>query len=277
MDFKLQFDKYKGEIELFLSNYISSLEYPKQLKDAITYALLGSGKRVRPVLFISLCKEYSKINESAMLFAIAIEILHNYSLIHDDLPCIDNDDYRRGRLTVHKAFNEPLALLAGDTLLNLAYETIAIAIEKSEDKTAYIKAFNLFSSLTGGCGLIGGQTVDIDKNTTLDRKTLDYVYYNKTGALFALSLGCASIICNEDSNKAKELGYEIGYIFQLVDDILDDDRSFSIKNLYSFEEINDILKNKKESVLNACKTLKNGDFIQGFIEYVSNRRNWVNF
>lgn len=273
MNFKAKFNEYKQEFELFLFDYVSKLEYPKQLKEAVVYALNGSGKRVRPVLFLSLCKEYNKDDESAFLFACAIEILHNYSLIHDDLPCIDNDEFRRGRLTVHKAFSEPIALLAGDTLLNLAYETISLAIEKSLDKNAYCKAFRLFSALTGGSGLIGGQVVDIDENKQLNSQTLDYIYYNKTGAMFALSLGCASIICNQDEEKAKTLGYEIGYIFQLVDDILDDDTSFSIKNLYEENQIRSLLCNKISVAIKFCVEYKNYDFIKGFIEYISTRTN----
>lgn len=276
MDFNSQYDEYKSEIEVFLSNYVSTLQYPAQLKEAVTYVLLGSGKRVRPVLFLSLCKCYDKCDDSALLFAIAIEILHNYSLVHDDLPCIDNDDYRRGRLTLHKAFSESLALLAGDTLLNLAYETIALAIEKSNCKDKYCKAFRLFSSLTGGSGLIGGQIIDINTAKNFDEETLEYIYYNKTGAMFAISLACASIICDADYEKAQKLGYEIGYIFQLVDDILDDDTSFSIKNLYDEKKIHEILSNKKEYAFNACKNFKNKEFLEGFINYISNRQNWVN-
>ena len=277
MNFRLKFEEYKSEFESFLFDYVSKLEYPKQLKEAVIYALNGLGKRVRPVLFLSVCKEYNKCDESALLFSCAIEILHNYSLIHDDLPSIDNDEYRRGRLTVHKVYGEALALLAGDTLLNLAYETIALAIEKSCDKPAYIKAFSLFSTLTGGSGLIGGQVVDIDANKQLSKDTLDYIYYNKTGAMFALSLGCASIICATDYEKSIKLGYDIGYIFQLGDDILDNDTSFSIKNLYDSVEINDLLGKKVESALISCVEYKNFEFLKGFIEYISSRKNWVSY
>lgn len=223
------------EINELIEDYFpSSDQYNTELAEAMIYAVEAGGKRLRPMLMLETYRMFAEgRDEPEILYAFmaVIEFIHTYSLIHDDLPAMDNDQYRRGQLTVHAKYGEAAGILAGDALLNHAYETVFQAIEGSEDPDDYmagISAARVIASKAGMSGMVGGQYIDVyaDKHGDfiVDGDCLDYIYRNKTSALIEAAimtgaiLGCASDL--EIDVVEKMAGY-IGYAFQIRDDILD--------------------------------------------------------
>ncbi len=198
----------------------------KKLIDAMRYSLEAGGKRVRPRLVFEFNELCNGKSESAAPFACAVEMIHTYSLIHDDLPCMDNDDLRRGKPSNHKVFGEDIALLAGDGLLTLAFETLSSqkAVEASGAEVC-VKGINVLSNYAGAVGMIGGQVIDLmSENTKVSVEVLREMDYKKTACLIkaACELGCIS--ANADVSKIKaasKYGECIGLAFQIQDDILD--------------------------------------------------------
>ena len=190
--------------------------------EAARYSLLAGGKRLRPILLLEMYKACGGTGELPMSFACAIEMIHTYSLIHDDLPCMDNDDYRRGRLTNHKVFGEDMAVLAGDALLNFAFET---ALTCDKEPALVLKALSYMADCSGWNGMIGGQTVDIKnegKEMTLDE--LQYIHSLKTGALIKAACVLGAILAGASDDKilaATRYAENLGIAFQIQDDILD--------------------------------------------------------
>ncbi len=192
--------------------------------DAESYSLLGGGKRVRPFLVLAFCKLFGGTEEAAMPFACALEMIHTYSLIHDDLPCMDNDDYRRGRLTSHKKYGEAMAVLAGDALLTKAFG-VAAGNEKVAPEIA-LAAVRTLSEAAGDVGMIGGQVLDIlgEGNENLTLEELCRLQSLKTGALIraAARLGCLAAGADPEKMQAADrYAANIGLAFQIVDDVLD--------------------------------------------------------
>lgn len=192
--------------------------------EAMEYSFLANGKRLRPMLLITTCKMLGGAVEEAVPFAAALEMIHAYSLIHDDLPAMDDDDYRRGRLTNHKVYGEGMAILAGDALLNQAYETMIKACAK-DPKPGKLKAMEMIADAAGTNGMIGGQVVDIlSENKEIDEKTLLYIHEKKTSALIRVALQAGVAIAANDDDTIKrmgQIGYNVGVAFQIKDDILD--------------------------------------------------------
>ena len=193
------------------------------LFEAARYSLLGGGKRLRPVLTIATAETFGISSESALSAACALEMIHTYSLIHDDLPCMDNDDFRRGKPSLHKAFNEGHAVLTGDYLLTYAFEVIVNDSELSaQQKVALI---SLLAKNSGCQGMIAGQVMDIQsegKEIGLD--LLKHIHHYKTGALINASILAGGIIANvssEDFQHLNDFGLDIGLAFQIVDDVID--------------------------------------------------------
>lgn len=217
------FQTYLNLVEDYLNKSIDETCYGEEIvAEAMRYSLQNGGKRIRPVLVLEFCRLCGGDVKEALPFAAAIEMIHTYSLIHDDLPCMDDDDMRRGKPSCHKKFGEEYALLAGDGLLTLAFETVTKASLTDTQKTTAVKAL---SSHAGYQGMIGGQTVDLmseGKEISLDRlKTMDNL---KTGKLINCSalLGCIAANADEDKiNAAEKFTSAIGLAFQIVDDILD--------------------------------------------------------
>lgn len=193
--------------------------------DAMEYSVKNGGKRVRPLLTLEFCRLCGGDTEQALPFACALEMIHTYSLIHDDLPCMDNDDMRRGKPSCHIKFGEEYALLAGDGLLNRAFEVVAEFGLKGDNLGGKINAFKTLSSLSGIFGMIGGQTIDLQsENKSVDLETLKVMDRLKTGALIkaACVMGCQ--IADADETKveaARVFAENIGIAFQIIDDILD--------------------------------------------------------
>lgn len=220
------------EFEKFVNSYVYGLrtQTDEKLASAIAYALNGGGKRVRPKLML-LTSEVIGLSKSLIMpFALAIECIHTYSLIHDDLPAMDNDNFRRGRLTVHKAYDYATAILAGDALLNAAFEVV---LNQSKEIPNLIRAASTLASASGARGMVGGQARELSKSCHTTSELLE-IYSKKTGALISASIVIPCQICNINENELalfEEIGNTTGLIFQLVDDILDMEKELGLGKL----------------------------------------------
>ncbi len=198
-------------------------EYPQSLHRAMHYSLFAGGKRLRPILVLAACETVGGKTDTALNAACAFECIHTYSLIHDDLPAIDNDDLRRGRPTCHKAWGEATAILAGDALLTSAFEIIAKT--PTENTKALVRATFELARAAGSVGMIGGQTVDIEsEGKEIPFPVLEYIHIHKTGELILASIRCGAILGGADDGQLDALtkyGKATGLAFQIADDILD--------------------------------------------------------
>ena len=215
-------NEWLEQIEAALKEAAAVQDTPyKQTAEAMAYSLEAGGKRLRPMLVLEFCRLAGGDVEKAMPFACAVEMIHTYSLIHDDLPCMDNDDMRRGKPSCHKAFGEATALLAGDALLTKAFEMLAKAELPPE---RIVRAAAILSRCAGIDGMIGGQAVDLlNEAQAPDFSTLELTCRLKTAALLqaACLLGTAAAGNDQMADKAREYGLNLGLAFQIVDDILD--------------------------------------------------------
>ena len=205
------------------------VEYPEEIFNSMRYSVLAGGKRLRPVMCIEACRVFGGNIEDAIPMACAIEMIHAQSLIHDDLPCMDNDDYRRGKLTNHKVYGEATAVLAGDALLTFAPQLI---IQKSHNLSAEtkLKLVEEYCIAAGAYGLIAGQIVDIDsEGKKISPQTLEFIHTHKTADLFKLALKSGAIIAGADAekiNSMEKFAQNLGFAFQICDDILDETSTF---------------------------------------------------
>jgi geranylgeranyl diphosphate synthase type II len=211
-------------VEAFLDAVLPSrASYPPSLAEAVRYSALGGGKRLRPALVLAAAEACGKDRRPAVPVAAAIEMIHTYSLIHDDLPAMDDDDLRRGRPTSHKVFGEALAILAGDALLTQAFEVLAAAGEIPPAQLAAI--IREVAAAAGPAGLIGGQVADLEgEGREIDLPALEYIHTHKTGALILACLRCGGLAAGADAAQfaaLSECGRRAGLGFQIVDDILD--------------------------------------------------------
>ena len=230
---KKQLETYQLEIEQALAQ-VSSIEpcLQQQVYDAMAYSLLAGGKRIRPVLVLAFADLLEVSHEDAMPFAVALEMIHTYSLIHDDLPAMDNDDLRRGKPTNHKVYGEAIAILAGDGLLNRAFEMVGAYLEQKPFVEG-ISAMNLLSKASGCRGMIAGQVVDMEGETrTLSGDELLYMHENKTGALIEaaclMPFALAGLTGTEEFENIRQFAREVGLAFQMKDDILDVESSTEV-------------------------------------------------
>lgn len=212
------------KVELSLDKYLES-HYPQKIWEAMRYSALSGGKRLRPVLVIEACRACGGSEEIAMPTACALEMVHAYSLIHDDLPCMDNDDFRRGKPTNHKVYGEAMAVLAGDSLLSYAPYVILNNTTQSVDKNVLFNILKEFFESIGPNGLVAGQVVDMETEfKSSDTATLEYIHTHKTGKLFTFAVRAGAMLAGADKDKLDALTYygkHIGYAFQIADDILD--------------------------------------------------------
>ncbi|HBB34185.1 MAG TPA: farnesyl-diphosphate synthase [Cyanobacteria bacterium UBA8803] len=201
------------------------LIYPEKIYEAMRYSLLAGGKRLRPILCLATCELVGGTVEMAMPTACAMEMIHTMSLIHDDLPAMDNDDYRRGKLTNHKVYGEDIAILAGDGLLAYAFEYIA-AQTQNVPAERVLKAIAWLGHAVGAAGLVGGQVVDLESEGRPDiqEETLNYIHTHKTGALLEACVVCGALLAgatDADLARLSRYAQNIGLAFQIIDDILD--------------------------------------------------------
>ena len=228
MEFKEELKKYQNIINEQLTMYLRKEKCPEEiLNNAMEYSLMAGGKRLRPILVIATYQLFKEDIQTCMPFAVAIEMVHNFSLIHDDLPGIDNDDFRHGKPTNHKKFNEATAILAGDGLLNYAYMVISNTLEKSkeEDLQKNIKVFKEFSYAVDR--MIAGEYIDTEyEGKQISEKYLEYIHKNKTGALLTLCVRMGAILADakpENLERLTSYAEKIGLAFQIKDDILSEE------------------------------------------------------
>ncbi len=225
MNFKEKYSIYVNMIEERLSNILPEVnEYCPDIKEAMSYSLLAGGKRLRPLLALAVAEMFEKPFDEVINYGCAIEMIHTYSLIHDDLPAMDNDDYRRGKPTNHKVFGEAMAILAGDALLNMAYETmIHDAVESRNIEK--MRAAGIVAKYAGALGMVGGQVIDLQsEGKTIENHRLKTMHRLKTGALIKAPVEASAVICGADKREFELLsGYaaNLGLAFQIKDDILD--------------------------------------------------------
>ncbi|MBR4943517.1 MAG: polyprenyl synthetase family protein, partial [Clostridia bacterium] len=228
-DYHLHYERYLRIFEEYAENRINKIQTrPAVLGESMRYSMLCGGKRIRPVLALA-CAEVIGVDlEEILPFALALEMIHTYSLIHDDLPAMDNDDYRRGKLTNHKKFGEANAILAGDALLNEAY---AICFQECMKGEKYVLAASFLNECAGVYGMIAGQSADMefsDSQRELTEEELSYIYEHKTGKLLLAPIMLASILKNnKDYFDFEKFGKFLGQLFQMTDDILDVTGDFS--------------------------------------------------
>ena len=213
-------------VEAVIHKYMPKPEgYAKTVLAAMNYTMDAGGKRLRPLLMQEVYKMFGGNGEEIEPFMAAIEMIHTYSLVHDDLPALDNDDYRRGRKTAHIVYGESMAILAGDALLNYAYETAAKAFDLTEDLKKATEAYKVLTRNPGIYGMVGGQTADVElTGKALTNDELEYIYENKTGALIEASMMIGAIMggaADAEVAKIERLAGLVGKAFQIQDDILD--------------------------------------------------------
>ena len=228
MDFKQNFKIYQQIINEELEKYLRKQKCPEEvLNQSMEYSLMAGGKRIRPILVIATYKIFKKDIIKCMSYAVAIEMVHNFSLIHDDLPGIDNDDFRHGKLTNHKKFNEATAILAGDALLNNAYIIISEDLKNTstEEISNKLRVFNEFSKAVDR--MIAGEYIDTEyEGKQISEEYLEYIHKNKTGELLKLSVRMGAELANcteKDLIKLSNYADKIGLAFQIKDDILSEE------------------------------------------------------
>ena len=222
-DFSNYLIKHRSSVEAALDESLGP-ERPKQLREAMRYSLLAGGKRLRPILCIAACEFVDGDPELALPTAVALEMIHTMSLIHDDLPAMDNDDLRRGRPTNHKVYGDAVAILAGDALLTRAFEMVALR-SPGVPAEQLLKVVGELSLLAGAPGLVGGQVVDLEcEGKSVDLETLEFIHLHKTGALLKACVTSGALIggASEDVLEALRIyAHGIGLAFQIIDDVLD--------------------------------------------------------
>lgn len=210
-------------IEELLSELLVEIEAPDSLKSSMAYSINAGGKRIRSLLVLATLEDLGVISEDALTVACAVEFIHTYSLIHDDLPCMDDDDFRRGKLTNHKVYGEAIAVLAGDALQALAFSVMTNLPDTPASST--IKLIRLLADASGAPGMVGGQVLDIEgEQKSLTIEQLEAVHLNKTGALLSFSIEAGAIMAGLDEPKMQQVkvfARNIGLAFQIQDDILD--------------------------------------------------------
>ena len=228
MNFNQEIQIKTDQIDEIIKSYLPKEEgFQKIIFEAMNYSVLAGGKRLRPMLMQETYQLFQGEDANVINpFITAIEMIHTYSLVHDDLPAMDNDDYRRGRLTTHKVYGEDMGILAGDALLNYAYETACKAFETPScpyEKVA--KALSILTKKAGVYGMVGGQVVDVAlTNQPIDEEHLAFIHALKTGALIEASMMIGATLANatqEEVDRIEEIASKIGLAFQIKDDILD--------------------------------------------------------
>ena len=282
-NFKLFIETNKDKLNVFAKDYVEKLEMPDILKESITYSLVNDGKKIRPLSFLYLLKYYGIEYSKYFDIALAIELVHTYSLVHDDLPEMDNDDYRWGKYTNHKVYGQDVAVLTGDAMLTLAFEVLSDADVKPDLKVRLIKQFANYS---GAMGMIAGQIYDVkQKNYDVDADYLRKMHSLKTGRLIELPLDFACLVANklEDYDDVKEFGQQLGIAYQIKDDILDyygdfekigklpsDEDMITYLSFYGIEECEELLKQHTFNAITIAKRLNN-NLLEDFANYLLKR------
>nr|WP_060596821.1 farnesyl diphosphate synthase [Bacillus pumilus] len=215
----------KQAIEDYLFTYVQELTIPEDLKSSMLYSLKAGGKRLRPVLVLALLHAYGKNEEDGIPVGCAVEMIHTYSLIHDDLPCMDDDDLRRGKPTNHKVYGEATAVLAGDALLTESFRLITSQLSSSVSADQKLRIVDELVKSAGALGMVGGQFDDMEaEQKQVSLAELESIHARKTGKLLTFSVAAGAMLAgasDDDIEKLREFSYHIGIAFQIRDDILD--------------------------------------------------------
>ncbi|SKA82012.1 farnesyl-diphosphate synthase [Caloramator quimbayensis] len=289
MDFQKELMLKQELINRRLEKIINEDDAPKKIVEAMKYSLLAGGKRIRPVLAVSICEALGGKIEDILDFACSIELIHTYSLIHDDLPAMDNDDLRRGKPTNHVVFGEATAILAGDALLNYAFEIILKeALDKN--KYCYLKAADIIAKSAGIKGMIGGQVIDLEsEGLNISIEALYNMHRKKTGALIEASCLCGCIIAQKEdmTDTVKEYGKNLGIAFQIVDDILDyegdpkklgkntgidkKNNKSTFVSILGIDESKKLAQEYSKNAKNNAKIIDKSGFLLSLTDYLLNR------
>ncbi len=282
---KMQADRLA--LEQFFAALLQNPQEPQQrLFEAMRYSLLAGGKRIRPILTLEFCRISGGETEKAVPFAAAVEMVHTYSLIHDDLPCMDNDDYRRGRLTNHKVYGEATAVLAGDALLTEAFQMLSLAELPPE---RIVAAGRTLSACAGACGMVGGQVLDMDAETRpCTKEEILAIQSRKTGCLIraACQLGVhAAGGSGEQLHAAGAFADSLGLAFQIRDDILDvtgsqealgkavhvDEHKNTFVKLYGLARCEQLVQEETERAVSALSAFSETEFLRTLAERLCTR------
>ncbi|MBP5308896.1 MAG: polyprenyl synthetase family protein [Clostridia bacterium] len=288
-EFNVKRGEYADRFESYARAYFSGkFNTENTLFEAMKYSFFAGGKRIRPILMLAASDFYGVESERVMPFAFALECIHTYSLIHDDLPAMDNDDYRRGKLTNHKVFGEAVAVLAGDALLNLAFSVAAGECVLHPDKVTCLCA-KILADYAGFEGMIAGQSADVLSGNSVmkNEEILYFIEKNKTAKLLTVPFVIPCLLAGEDTSLAEEIGMAIGIQFQVVDDILDVESSLSVLGksvgkdaaadkltyvgLYGLERAKERVAELYETCRNILSRKKNGDFLLRFLRMLKDR------
>lgn len=227
MNFKQELEQRTQETDRILMAYLpEETGHQRIIMEAMNYSVMAGGKRLRPVLMKETYQLFGGNSKVIEPFMAAMEMIHTYSLVHDDLPAMDNDEYRRGKKTTHVVYGEAMGILAGDALLNYAFETAVKAFEMVPDQSRTIgQALRILAEKAGIYGMIGGQVVDVlDTGKTVSREELDFIYELKTGALIKASMMIGAVLAGASEMniyKIEQIAADVGLAFQIQDDILD--------------------------------------------------------
>ena len=293
-DFQVYLKEKTDFFETELKKELQELSYPETIAKGMEYAVLNGGKRLRPFLLFATLELLNENINKGVKSAIALEMIHSYSLVHDDLPALDNDDYRRGKLTTHKVFGEAEGILIGDSLLTYAFYVLS---QKNLEFLSFEQIVNIISKTSeyaGINGMIGGQMIDIEsENRKIDLETLKYIHSHKTGKLIKLPIEIACIIANVEKDKREvleEYADLIGSAFQVKDDILDVEGTFeelgkpvgsdidlhkaTYPSILGMEEskkiLNDTVEKAKEIIKNKFGE-KKGEILISLADFIKNR------
>nr|WJL30505.1 GPPS [Vector pBbB2a-GPPS-LinS]WJL30512.1 GPPS [Vector pBbB2c-OA]WJL30559.1 GPPS [Vector pBbB2c-CBGA]WJL30566.1 GPPS [Vector pBbB2c-CBGA_J23100]WJL30573.1 GPPS [Vector pBbB2c-CBGA_J23105]WJL30580.1 GPPS [Vector pBbB2c-CBGA_J23116]WJL30587.1 GPPS [Vector pBbB2c-CBGA_J23119]WJL30594.1 GPPS [Vector pBbB2c-CBGA_J23150]WJL30600.1 GPPS [Vector pBbB2c-CBG]WJL30608.1 GPPS [Vector pBbB1c-CBGA]WJL30615.1 GPPS [Vector pBbB1c-CBGA_Ptrc]WJL30622.1 GPPS [Vector pBbB1c-CBGA_PlacUV5]WJL30628.1 GPPS [ len=296
---EFDFNKYMDSKAMTVNEALNKaipLRYPQKIYESMRYSLLAGGKRVRPVLCIAACELVGGTEELAIPTACAIEMIHTMSLMHDDLPCIDNDDLRRGKPTNHKIFGEDTAVTAGNALHSYAFEHIAVSTSKTVGADRILRMVSELGRATGSEGVMGGQMVDIasEGDPSIDLQTLEWIHIHKTAMLLECSVVCGAIIGGASEiviERARRYARCVGLLFQVVDDILDVTKSSDelgktagkdlisdkatypkLMGLEKAKEFSDELLNRAKGELSCFDPVKAAPLL-GLADYVAFRQN----
>lgn len=285
-EFEARMKQYLTAVEEYLNGCFTDERPQKRLFEAMRYSLLAGGKRIRPILVLEFCRICGGDWKKALPYAAAIEMVHTYSLIHDDLPCMDNDDYRRGRLTNHKVFGEAQAVLAGDALLTAAFHTAANA---QMEPAVSLRVIQILSGCAGEKGMVGGQVLDIDgENQKLNEEQVRTIHRLKTGALIAAAcrMGAAAGGASEVQEKAaKDYAEAIGLAFQIRDDMLDvlgdakklgkavhaDGNKNTFVSLYGIERCKEWIAQENQKAMDALQNFEDRQFLEDLTQMLASR------
>lgn len=283
-NFKLFIEENKQSFNDYANNYITSLTMPNELKESIKYSLINDGKKIRPLSFLYLLNSYGEEYRNYFSVALAIELVHTYSLVHDDLPAMDNDDFRWKKATNHKVFGEDMAILTGDAMLTLAFEVL---IDSNISLDKKIKLTKMLANYSGLSGMIAGQVYDVKQaNYTVDENYLKTMHSLKTGKLIVLPLLFATIISEKDNEQYEQVNYfgkQLGIAYQIKDDILDyygefektgkkfsDEHKITYLSFYGLDGSKELLEIHTKNAIDVANKLSNDSLVE-FANYLLQR------